>query len=139
MNGAPVRPLTDGPGSWFVPLPDEPSARVDLLWRSEPSKTATAGHPIALPDLGGGRVRTALTVRTPQGVVVSAVDGRVAPATAELLNLEVAGWLMSESTESLATIDRSSRRDAEDFVAEVVRFRVPTPSRRAAAASKGTE
>ena len=121
VNGNPVRPLNAGPGRWLVPLPEKPFARVGLVWQAEPSSVPAGGR-IALPVVGGGRIPSVVTVRVPEGVRVQGIPGGLAPASPERLDLEVAGWLIGETAATLAALDRSSRRDAEDFVADVVRF-----------------
>lgn len=131
VNGVTIRPLVAGPGRWLIPLPEAPGGRVALVWRSEPSTTDPAdtarplgpqARPIPLPAVGGGRMPTAVTVYAPAGSEVSGLGGRFSPAGPGRIDLEEARWLSVEISGALPAFDRSSRRDAEELVANLIRF-----------------
>jgi|GEM_PF-1275651 len=128
VNGVPTRPLVAGPGRWLIPLPEVPVGRVGLVWRSEPA-TADPGpspapdaRPIPLPKVGSGRMPTAVTVFAPAGSEVSGRAGQFSSAGPGRIDLEEARWLATEISGTLPAFDRSSRRDAEELVSNLVRF-----------------
>lgn len=124
VGGNVARPLRAGPGRWLIPLAAETVGRVTLLWESKPPDGGRAARPnaIPLPDLGARAVPATVTVFAPAGVEVAGVSGRLAPASAERVALDQAGWLAERTAAMLPGLDRSSRRDAEDLVADLVHF-----------------
>ncbi len=124
INGTQAHPLDAGEGRWQIPLAEESVSRIVLIWRSAPPDglPSLAPHPIPLPIVGQGHVPVVVTLRTPTGIEVSSPSGRLAPCGLERVELEKARWLVDETASALTALDRSSRRDAENLVAALVKI-----------------
>jgi len=138
VDGAAVKSLGAGPGRWEIPLTGGNPTRVEFLWKSDPPGRATSTTPgpvaVALPEAGRGPVKTLVTVRSPAGFAVDSPPGRLGATSAERADLDRAAWQARQTAASLAVIDRSSRRGAEDLVADLVRFELTVRQAERAAA-----
>ena len=127
VNGIPSTPLRSGTGRWQFALADEGDSRVVIVWRV-PGKAADqpGSRTIILPRLRQGLtpVSTVVTVHAPAGVSLSSQTPQLRPAELERAFLHEAAWIKSETTDALGRFDRSSRKDGEDLVADLMRFYV---------------
>jgi hypothetical protein len=125
VNGTPSQPLKSGPGRWLVPLNEDPVSRVILVWRSaRPAPGGKLGggpSPVAVPVPTGGPVPTVVTVRAPDGLLITSPAGHFQPSSADQVELEKAKWNARDTAGSLQGFDRSSRRDGENLVASLIR------------------
>ncbi len=69
-----------------------------------------------------GRVPTLVTVAAPEGAEVRSVSPSLRPVGPERLEVARAEWQGRRAAETFGTIDRSSLRDREALVSELVRF-----------------
>ena len=122
VNGTPAQPLGAGRGRWEVPLAEESSSHVALVWKSAPTTGLSSANPIALPVPGRALVPAVVTVFAPEGIEVASASSRLPATSADLVDLEKASWLARETAGMLPGLDRNALRDVEDLVAALVRI-----------------
>jgi hypothetical protein len=123
VDGSPATPLRSASGRWLVPLPDGGAGQVLLIWETPASGVRPGdARPLALPVADDDRVPTLVTVDAPEGVAVRSVSPAFRPAGPERLEVARAEWQGRRAAETFGTIDRSSLRDREALVSELVRF-----------------
>ena len=113
--------LRDGPGRWLIPLGDRRPRRVTLSWHLPAAGGPTARPaPFAFPSTDQAGVPTLISAFAPESVEIITEAG--GPE-----HLDRAGWevenveqLARRVVDALADLDRSSRRDREQVLEDLI-------------------
>ena len=118
-NTAPAPLLRSPSGRWLVPVDEEASCTVALIWRSPASG---ASRVLAIPEVDQSGVPTLIAVRAPETVALQNPGRNFESITPDDLAIERAAWLERRTIESLDQFDRGSLRDRENLVSALVSF-----------------
>jgi hypothetical protein len=131
VERTPVPPLRAASGRWLIPLgatdTDDDHVEVRLAWKASPTPGAPAPaggelRPLPLPVLNQPRVPLFVTVHAPAGLEVESASGALEAAPRERLEIHRFEWLGKQVASSLLKLDRSSLRDCEVLVSDLVQF-----------------
>ena len=127
VNNLPTPPLKGATGRWLIPMGDEAAGQVQvpvrLIWKTAPDPRAVAARPLVLPALDQVRVPTFVTVHAPTSLDVRSPDQTsLESVPRERLEIERVEWQGKRIADSLSKLDRSSLRDCEALISDLVQF-----------------
>jgi hypothetical protein len=128
-------PLRSPSGGLLISLPEDAVDEVLLAWRSD---TPARGS-ISLPHVGTQPLPTVVQLCAPTGMAIAHRADQLLGANPETIDLEEARRLAIETIGGLTRFDRSSRRDAENLVAALIRIELRLRQGVRAAAWEGDE
>ena len=112
--------LRDGPGQWLVPLGDRNARQVIVCWRAPPIVPLQARpERLACPTIDQADVPTLISITAPDSVEVAST-GLAEKINRSNWEAEVAEQVASRVVGALSDLDRSSRRDREQVLDDLV-------------------
>jgi hypothetical protein len=122
VDANPVTPFHSTSGTWSLPLDQRRQSRVALIWKTQPTASASPDQnfPVGLPRAGSGPVPTLVAVYAPPQLMIQGDLGGLEPTAMARLEMARADWLAGSIGDLVSKIDRSSGRDHEKLVSLLI-------------------
>jgi hypothetical protein len=122
-DGTPALPMRSASGRWLIPLPGGDASQVGLIWRTPSTgRESRTNRLVPLPESDEGRGPILVTVHAPDSIALQSPSPSFQQVGPEGLEIARAEWQGQRVSELIGKIDRSSLRDRETLVSELVRF-----------------
>jgi hypothetical protein len=121
VNNAPAELLRTATGRWLIPLDEAGAGQVALVWKAPGVRPVGNGaHPLTFPSLGRSRLFQRVNIHAPESIALTCTPEGLEPVALERLELDRAERLEKRTIQGLARLDRTSLRERESLVSNLV-------------------
>ena len=114
VAGTAVAPLLGEGGKWMIPLGEQTSQCVSVIWtEARAASPPPESRSLVLPRAGIGKASTLVSVHLPPDRILKTVVGGLELVGSEHVDQERSDRIAQQITEFLAEIDRGSGRDRD--------------------------
>ncbi|APW64015.1 hypothetical protein [Paludisphaera borealis] len=113
VEGTAVEPLLAEGGRWMIPLEEQTTQCVTVVWNEGPAADPARSRSLGLPRAGTGRASTLVGVHLPPERVLKPALSGLEIVGSERVEQERSDQIAQRITEFLAEMDRGSGRDRE--------------------------